>query len=59
MDVEPYWAVTVSINGDEVLTIGRDELAGIPNIDDYAKQVRECARHLLAFIGEEDDTDGR
>lgn len=59
MSDSKYWSVTVSINGDEVLTIGKDELAGVPNIEDHANEVRECARHLLAFIGEEPNDDGQ
>jgi hypothetical protein len=45
------WEVSVSINGENVLTIGHDHLSGIENIDDYADEVRNCAQHLLSFIG--------
>ncbi len=46
------WAVTVNVNGNPILTIGHNDLSGIENIDDYADIVRNCARHLLSFIGE-------
>lgn len=45
------WAVTVNVNGEDVLTISHNHLAGVENIDDYADVVRECGRHLLSFIG--------
>lgn len=47
------WAVTVAVNGEDILTIGSTHLSGIENIDDYADAVRTCAKHLLSFIGEE------
>ena len=48
------WEVEVRVNGDSVLTIGGEgaaHIAGIENIDDYARTVETCAHHLLAFIG--------
>jgi hypothetical protein len=45
------WEVCVSINGENVLTIGHNHLSGIENIDDYGDEVRNCAEHLLSFIG--------
>ena len=45
------WAVTVEVNGENILTIGHNHLAGIENIDDYADVVRNCGQHLLSFIG--------
>lgn len=50
---KPYWSVTVSINGEPVLTIEPHMLAGIPDIDQYADQVREAGQHLVAFAGPE------
>lgn len=51
-DVE-HWGVDIRINGERVLTIESNCLSGIDNIDDYRETVIECARHLLAFIGED------
>lgn len=48
---KPYWSVTISIDGDRVLTIEPGMLAGIPDIDKYGDEVRTAAEHLLAFIG--------
>lgn len=45
------WSVTVMATGEDVLTIGHNHLAGVENIDEYADVVRQCADHLLAFIG--------
>jgi hypothetical protein len=49
-----HWSVSVSVNGDEILTIESEWLSGVPNIDEYADAVRNCAQHLLAFIGPAD-----
>lgn len=47
------WAVNVHVNGIQILNIESECLSGIPNIDDYADTVRNCAKHLLSFIGDE------
>lgn len=52
---EQGWAVSIQLNGLPILTIGHDYLSGIPDIADHAELVRKCARHLLSFIGEEDE----
>lgn len=49
-----HWAVTVFVDGKDILTIESGFLSGIENIDDYADEVRNCAEHLLAFIGKTD-----
>jgi hypothetical protein len=46
------WAVTINVNGDQILTIGHNHLSGIENIDDYTNAIENCAEHLLAFIGQ-------
>lgn len=51
---KPYWSVTLSINGEAVLTIEPHMLAGIPDIDKYADQVRQAGQHLVGFAGPED-----
>lgn len=50
---KPYWSVTVSINGEPVLTLEPHMLAGIPDIDRYTDQVREAGQHLVSFAGPE------
>jgi hypothetical protein len=45
------WSVTVNVNAVDVLTIGHNSLSGIDNIGDFAPVVRNCAEHLLSFIG--------
>lgn len=47
-----HWGVDIRVNGERVLTIESNCLSGIDNISDYADTVRECAHHLLAFIGD-------
>lgn len=48
------WEVTVSVNGEGVLTIGSSHLSGVSNIAEYEETVRTCGRHLLSFIGATD-----
>ena len=48
------WEVEIRVNGDTVLTLGSSHLSGIENIDDYVDDVRNCAQHLLSFIGDPD-----
>lgn len=50
------WAVTVIVNGNQILTIGHNHLSGVDNIEDYDDAIRNCAMHLLSFIG--DGADG-
>lgn len=45
------WEVNVVVNGETILTIGHNHLSGIESIENYADVVRNCARHLDAFIG--------
>ena len=46
-----HWAVTVSVEGNEVVTIESNCLSGIENVTDYRKEIIEAAENLLAFIG--------
>lgn len=48
-----HFRITVAVNGDEVIAIETEMLAGVPNVDDYAEEIRAAAQHLLAFIGPE------
>lgn len=52
MSKKPYWSVTVSIDGDPVLTIDPNMLSGIPDIEKFGDQVRAAGENLLAFIGD-------
>jgi hypothetical protein len=54
---QPYWSVTVSVNGSEVLTIEPNCLSGHPNIDQWEDTIRAAAKHLIAFIGDEPSQD--
>jgi hypothetical protein len=49
-----HWRVVVSINGEEVLAIEPEMLAGIPDIDKYDDAIRTAAMHLISFIGPEE-----
>lgn len=51
------WSVSVDFDGETILTIGYDWLAGKPDLSpsDVAA-IRHCAHHLLAFIGDPEPT---
>lgn len=49
-----HFRVTVSVDGEEILAIETEMLAGVENIEDYAEEIRHAAHHPLAFIGPED-----
>lgn len=47
-----HWSVSVSRNGENLVTIESNMLAGQPEFsDEDARVIRSCAAHLLAFIG--------
>jgi hypothetical protein len=45
------WSVSVNVNGEDVLFISKNHLSGDKDIHLYAKEIREAAESLLAFIG--------
>lgn len=45
------WEVEVSVDGENILSIGSGCLAGVDNIDDYKKDVIRAGESLLSFIG--------
>ena len=47
-----HWAVLVQVDGETVLTIGHNHLAGVDDIDQHAETIRTAANHLLGFIGD-------
>ena len=49
-----HWAVTVSMNGEELVTIETNSLSGKPDFtDEEAQVIRDAARHLEAFMGDQ------
>jgi hypothetical protein len=48
---ENYWSVTVSLNGEEVVTIEPSMLSGKDIGDPELEAIRESAFNLLAFAG--------
>lgn len=46
-----HWSVTVAVDGDDVLTISHNHVAGKDGLDDLAPAIRTAAAHLLCFIG--------
>jgi hypothetical protein len=51
LGIAEHWAVTVHAEGRQVLCIESQCYGGIEDIDPYAETIRNCARHLMAFIG--------
>lgn len=49
------WEVVVSVDGDDVISIGSNGyLAGVSSPDQFREQIIAAAEHLIAFIGRED-----
>ena len=46
------WEVTVKVDNEKVITISDGHISGIDDVSDYEDEIRECAKHLLGFIGE-------
>lgn len=49
---QKHWAVSVFSDGETVLTIESNCVCGRDLSDDDKQLVRDCAQHLLAFVGE-------
>lgn len=49
-----YWSVTVSVDGKEIVTIEPSMLSGTTDLDEFDEELREAARHLMAFAGSGD-----
>lgn len=47
-----HWAVSVAVDGNQILCIESNCLSGAEDVDQYAEVIRNCAKHLLSFIGE-------
>jgi hypothetical protein len=53
LGIAETWSVTVEAEGQRVLCISHDHYAGPgePELDQFAKTIDACGRHLIAFIG--------
>lgn len=49
---QKHWAVSVSREGETILTIESNCLAGRDLSAEDQQCVRDCARHLLSFVGD-------
>lgn len=50
--MEKKWSVDVSVNGENILTIGSDWLSGKASLtDEDENTIEEAAKSLLSFIG--------
>lgn len=50
--IAKHWAVMIEINGERVLTLSSEHLAGVSDIDKHAATIRYCADCLRNFIGD-------
>jgi hypothetical protein len=57
MAITEHWRVVVFADGEQILAIEPEMLAGADITDDYADTIRHCARHLLSFVGPEHQND--
>jgi hypothetical protein len=47
------WSVTVTVNGEEILTIDTQSLSGKADLsDEELDAIRFAGHHLLGFVGE-------
>lgn len=46
-----HWAVSVAVDGENILTIESNCLSGVESIAEHEGAVEMAARHLLSFIG--------
>jgi hypothetical protein len=53
LGIAETWAVAVEAEGQMVLSIGSDHVAGLDSetLEQFAPTIRSCAQHLLGFIG--------
>lgn len=53
LGIAETWSVTVEAEGQMVLSIGCDHVAGLDGetLEQFAPTIRSCAQHLLGFIG--------
>ncbi len=47
------WSVEVRVDGEIILVLSDSVISGVPNSQDYAREIRTAAENLLAFIGPE------
>ena len=52
IDQPRHWGVTVRVNGQDIVAIESNHLSGVHDIKPYEEVIRNCAHHLLAFIGD-------
>lgn len=48
-----HWSVTVERDGEEIITIESNGLAGREISEEDERVIRVCALHLLSFIGDQ------
>jgi hypothetical protein len=53
LGIAENWAVTVEVEGRSVLCISNQHYAGDGELGPYKSTIRNCAQHLLAFVGAE------
>ncbi len=49
---QQHWSVTVSRNGENILTTESNCLSGRNLSDEDEACIRNCVQHLLSFVGE-------
>lgn len=47
-----HWSVSVCSEGEQILCIETKMISGVELTEEHEELIRECARHLLAFVGE-------
>lgn len=47
-----HWSVEVRSEGEVILAIETKMIYGVEPTEEQEELIRECARHLLAFVGD-------
>lgn len=53
MTIATHWRVEVYADGEQILAIEPEMVAGAEITPDYADTIRHCADHLRGFVGPE------
>ena len=52
LGIAETWSVTVEAEGQQILCISHEHVAGLDaGLDQFKETIRSCAMHLLGFIG--------
>ena len=45
------WAVSISLEGKDILFISDNEISGVDNVEEYRNEILDCVQNVMSFIG--------